>query len=171
MLYHIINSRVFFSSRRRHTRCLSDWSSDVCSSDLYAAFASLQLIPPQPLSCMCIFTVSCPFKSPLRKGRCSQNSFSIWQVAIDKQELKTLQCQELSYPMAPVRTTVRKETRDQIEYGEAILVALKLKAERQFEVIAPGQQDNLLVLCRLMLDIRAVQEKLSRERWRISVCR
>src|ERR1035441_10676461 len=25
---------VFFSSRRRHTRCLSDWSSDVCSSDL-----------------------------------------------------------------------------------------------------------------------------------------
>src|SRR5438045_7300977 len=27
----------FFSSRRRHTRCLSDWSSDVCSSDLYRA--------------------------------------------------------------------------------------------------------------------------------------
>src|SRR5262245_66430653 len=25
---------VFFSSIRRHTRCLSDWSSDVCSSDL-----------------------------------------------------------------------------------------------------------------------------------------
>src|SRR5258705_5640951 len=25
---------VFFSSRSRHTRCLSDWSSDVCSSDL-----------------------------------------------------------------------------------------------------------------------------------------
>src|SRR5205814_4477392 len=24
------------SSRRRHTRCLSDWSSDVCSSDLNA---------------------------------------------------------------------------------------------------------------------------------------
>src|SRR5258705_8822597 len=24
---------IFFSSRRRHTRCLSDWSSDVCSSD------------------------------------------------------------------------------------------------------------------------------------------
>src|SRR3989449_6090876 len=25
---------VFFSSRRRHTRCSRDWSSDVCSSDL-----------------------------------------------------------------------------------------------------------------------------------------
>src|SRR5438046_5022539 len=36
----------FFSSRRRHTRLVSDWSSDVCSSDLCAlllapaAFAS-----------------------------------------------------------------------------------------------------------------------------------
>src|SRR2546430_7317336 len=26
----------FFSSRRRHTRFDCDWSSDVCSSDLYA---------------------------------------------------------------------------------------------------------------------------------------
>src|SRR2546429_9020085 len=26
----------FFSSRRRHTRCSRDWSSDVCSSDLLA---------------------------------------------------------------------------------------------------------------------------------------
>src|SRR5437899_3406369 len=30
----------FFSSRRRHTRCLSDWSSDVCSSDLRATIAT-----------------------------------------------------------------------------------------------------------------------------------
>src|SRR2546422_7080875 len=29
-IYHIF----FFSSRRRHTRCSRDWSSDVCSSDL-----------------------------------------------------------------------------------------------------------------------------------------
>src|SRR5215813_1359781 len=29
----------FFSSRRRHTRCGRDWSSDVCSSDLIKAFA------------------------------------------------------------------------------------------------------------------------------------
>src|SRR5260370_21871187 len=27
----------FFSSRRRHTRFKCDWSSDVCSSDLYGA--------------------------------------------------------------------------------------------------------------------------------------
>src|SRR5437763_14835500 len=28
------NSLFFFSSRRRHTRYIGDWSSDVCSSDL-----------------------------------------------------------------------------------------------------------------------------------------
>src|SRR5256884_5966566 len=31
----VVNVRLFFfSSRRRHTRCSRDWSSDVCSSDL-----------------------------------------------------------------------------------------------------------------------------------------
>src|SRR5437899_4303864 len=32
----VLSFSFFFSSRRRHTRCLSDWSSDVCSSDLSA---------------------------------------------------------------------------------------------------------------------------------------
>src|SRR2546422_6639552 len=31
----------FFSSRRRHTRCSRDWSSDVCSSDLYIGRACI----------------------------------------------------------------------------------------------------------------------------------
>src|SRR2546429_1976944 len=31
--YRIVRC-FFFSSRRRHTRCSRDWSSDVCSSDL-----------------------------------------------------------------------------------------------------------------------------------------
>src|SRR6266496_2675779 len=30
----MIDLLFFFSSRRRHTRSLRDWSSDVCSSDL-----------------------------------------------------------------------------------------------------------------------------------------
>src|SRR2546422_174375 len=34
----------FFSSRRRHTRCSRDWSSDVCSSDLAAEQAKLEAI-------------------------------------------------------------------------------------------------------------------------------
>src|SRR5471030_27509 len=33
----------FFSSRRRHTSCLSDWSSDVCSSDLLWVNAKEQI--------------------------------------------------------------------------------------------------------------------------------
>jgi hypothetical protein len=120
---------------------------------------------------MCIFAGACWFKSSVRKGRRSKNLYVYWQVAINKSITNTLQYQESSLPMPPVRTPLRKETPDQIEYGEASLVALKLKAERQLEVIAPDQHQNLLVLCRLMLDIQAVQEKLSRERWRISVCR
>src|SRR5690349_23693157 len=37
----------FFSSRRRHTRSLRDWSSDVCSSDLftYLAVDSIFMMP------------------------------------------------------------------------------------------------------------------------------
>src|SRR5476649_776233 len=35
----------FFSSRRRHTRSLCDWSSDVCSSDLKAGFRTNNLDP------------------------------------------------------------------------------------------------------------------------------
>src|SRR5262245_65083146 len=37
MLLRLVLICFFFSSRRRHTRCLSDWSSDVCSSDLSPA--------------------------------------------------------------------------------------------------------------------------------------
>src|SRR6266542_651227 len=31
----------FFSSRRRHTRCYRDWSSDVCSSDLDVSYGGM----------------------------------------------------------------------------------------------------------------------------------
>src|SRR5690606_40559923 len=34
----------FFSSRRRHTRFSRDWSSDVCSSDLFGASVGVQSI-------------------------------------------------------------------------------------------------------------------------------
>src|SRR5690554_3010144 len=35
----------FFSSRRRHTRCGRDWSSDVCSSDLRRRKPEVRVIP------------------------------------------------------------------------------------------------------------------------------
>src|SRR5437763_384491 len=41
----------FFSSRRRHTRYIGDWSSDVCSSDLFRALTrrAAQAVRPQEL--------------------------------------------------------------------------------------------------------------------------
>src|SRR5207245_7507113 len=42
-------SAFFFSSRRRHTRCYRDWSSDVCSSDLLTAELQCYLAGVQPL--------------------------------------------------------------------------------------------------------------------------
>src|SRR5256884_479619 len=44
----IVSKRVvgvgfFFSSRRRHTRCSRDWSSDVCSSDLLTERAARKI--------------------------------------------------------------------------------------------------------------------------------
>src|SRR5205809_4851060 len=39
----------FFSSRRRHTRCSRDWSSDVCSSDLIRQAQAVVLVRGGPL--------------------------------------------------------------------------------------------------------------------------
>src|SRR5207245_4301994 len=54
---HLLHRLVFFfSSRRRHTRCYRDWSSDVCSSDLTkclrpsASLIGETIISPLPIS-------------------------------------------------------------------------------------------------------------------------
>src|SRR5690554_6964857 len=45
-------ANFFFSSRRRHTRCGRDWSSDVCSSDLkglsvlVSGSLTIPMVPP-----------------------------------------------------------------------------------------------------------------------------
>src|SRR5437899_10596507 len=49
----------FFSSRRRHTRCLSDWSSDVCSSDLIGSL-------PPPLAA---FFTAAAFSGAIKENR------------------------------------------------------------------------------------------------------
>src|SRR5256884_1835611 len=38
----------FFSSRRRHTRCSRDWSSDVCSSDLFCVELAAVVVHDRP---------------------------------------------------------------------------------------------------------------------------
>src|SRR5437879_11235011 len=46
--YRRLTGSFFFSSRRRHTRYIGDWSSDVCSSDLPPA-AVAEPTPPGPV--------------------------------------------------------------------------------------------------------------------------
>src|SRR2546422_8023730 len=46
--YCLASCFFFFSSRRRHTRCSRDWSSDVCSSDLEAPPIGEPLEGPLP---------------------------------------------------------------------------------------------------------------------------
>src|SRR5436190_23422002 len=58
----------FFSSRRRHTRSLCDWSSDVCSSDLYSAGAVFGKVDWQPG----LQVASPPCRKPLRRNICSR---------------------------------------------------------------------------------------------------
>src|SRR2546422_7171210 len=52
MIGHLCSGHLlffFFSSRRRHTRCSRDWSSDVCSSDLTAGRVVFNSILPEGL--------------------------------------------------------------------------------------------------------------------------
>src|SRR5256885_12648427 len=53
----LCKSFFFFSSRRRHTRLQGDWSSDVCSSDLYLGVTMLRSrqeddLPSQPVAAL-----------------------------------------------------------------------------------------------------------------------
>src|SRR2546429_3752697 len=56
----------FFSSRRRHTRCSRDWSSDVCSSDLPARASAISLEPPDQGRHTC--DEKCPAGRPFHRG-------------------------------------------------------------------------------------------------------
>src|SRR2546429_4964083 len=71
----ILHTRFFFfSSRRRHTRCSRDWSSDVCSSDLlpchrrsvgcrYSATARKAGAAPPPISTIAAWRLVANFRS------------------------------------------------------------------------------------------------------------
>src|SRR5690554_7855162 len=66
---------VFFSSRRRHTRCGRDWSSDVCSSDLdemhrrlAREFARIEAKYPNPISEQEVYDVIKDFKYIVPQG-------------------------------------------------------------------------------------------------------
>src|SRR5262249_56081385 len=53
----------FFSSRRRHTRLASDWSSDVCSSDLFMWRRAISSYRPSSRSDRGALTTSSPART------------------------------------------------------------------------------------------------------------
>src|SRR2546429_5076068 len=59
----------FFSSRRRHTRCSRDWSSDVCSSDLIAVRDASEVV---------VWLL--PIDHPGTVGSVSEHSDKKWRV-------------------------------------------------------------------------------------------
>jgi len=73
--------------------------------------------------------------------------------------------------MTSLRNALQKEISDNIEYGEAVLTMLKRKAERQLEIIAPAQNEQVVEFWRALLDIHVVADRLGRERYRLSVLR
>src|SRR2546422_3852644 len=66
---------VFFSSRRRHTRCSRDWSSDVCSSDLHHSNALSFLMIPVIVVCIYLAIIAVIGSIAFRKGRQNTEDF------------------------------------------------------------------------------------------------
>src|SRR5208282_6183447 len=65
------SSHFFFSSRRRHTRCYRDWSSDVCSSDL--AMGGVYAIPAVFMAVRGAFTNTVPIDAYRGAGKPEAN--------------------------------------------------------------------------------------------------
>src|ERR1035441_6910024 len=91
----------FLSRRRRHTRCLSDWSSDVCSSDLVPFPRTRWLLPrcwrfepcAHPLRAGCGCSAAFPVRRPpagcwrLRSFRSSWRADRNWSQGNQKRKL------------------------------------------------------------------------------------
>src|SRR5262249_3969963 len=54
-----LSKKFLFSRRRRHTRLVSDWSSDVCSSDLLALTSRAIISEPKGNRSPCMFCALC----------------------------------------------------------------------------------------------------------------
>src|SRR6266496_5261177 len=102
----MLNGAVFFfSSRRRHTRSLRDWSSDVCSSDLSVGRRARQILGlPSGSSCYPItHTANYPIQSGsvlgLEKCTCVPGVLGlVWECWSD-------------YPMSIISLTASCDTR------------------------------------------------------------
>jgi hypothetical protein len=71
--------------------------------------------------------------------------------------------------MTPLRTAFQKELQDNIDYGELVFALLKRKAESHLEIISPSQDEQIVSLLRALVDMHNIQNKLGKERYRLSV--
>src|SRR5207245_7608148 len=86
---HVESSFLYFfvSSRRRHTRCYRDWSSDVCSSDL----ASWD----RPGACLPRSRLGRPGTTPQRgNSTCSQDAGLRWSLRFARIKIGRASCRE-----------------------------------------------------------------------------
>src|SRR6201999_4611851 len=72
------------SSRRRHTRCLSDWSSDVCSSDHTSELQSLR-----HLVCRLLLGVQTCARSEEHTSELQSLRHLVCRLLLEKKENKT----------------------------------------------------------------------------------
>src|SRR6266850_7149393 len=71
----------FFSSRRRHTRLQGDWSSDVCSSDLYRqALALAEELGMRPLLAHCHRDLGTLYAARSEERRVGKECRSRWSL-------------------------------------------------------------------------------------------
>src|SRR6266498_5781770 len=84
----------FFSSRRRHTRCGRDWSSDVCSSDLVENGCRRPRLAPDPNEVV---------EDPLLRQLLDQERAvpPTGQAGADDWDPKPLECPAYVDPLAP----------------------------------------------------------------------
>src|SRR5699024_11756003 len=78
---------VFFSSRRRHTRSKRDWSSDVCSSDLFASGTS-------PTKVRASSTCPPPYCTKSSHARSSEYSTIAGSTPRSKRQIGRASCRE-----------------------------------------------------------------------------
>src|SRR5437762_14016860 len=100
----------FFSSRRRHTRYIGDWSSDVCSSDLAEAWRNLSAVGARPLA----LTDNLKFGNPERPEIMGQLVGCVRGIAAA--------CKALDFPVVSGNVSLYNETKFPGEdLGRAIL--------------------------------------------------
>src|SRR5262249_58722278 len=84
----------FFSSRRRHTRLVSDWSSDVCSSDLRCGASPGGASSPKKSVSFASAAIVLVMPEPLRVVFIGYCSFVVFVVREIKQEIGRASCRE-----------------------------------------------------------------------------